>query len=80
MVNAFLMTLKFRTKLVEKRYAESVFQTFCFSIYSIDNPFINKQKYATLKKCGRYTRHILRKKGVILPKDLTTHQITFKIY
>ncbi|CAF5184360.1 unnamed protein product, partial [Rotaria magnacalcarata] len=24
----------------------------------IDNPFINKQKYATLKKYGRYTRRL----------------------
>ncbi|CAF3991739.1 unnamed protein product [Adineta steineri] len=65
---------KFRTKLVEKRYPESVFQTFCFSIYSDYNPVINKQKDGTLKKYGRYARNVLRKKGLIPPKDLTTHQ------
>ncbi|CAF5040995.1 unnamed protein product, partial [Rotaria magnacalcarata] len=26
--------------------------------FNIDNPFINKQKYATLKKYGRYTRRL----------------------
>ncbi|CAF4049913.1 unnamed protein product, partial [Rotaria sordida] len=65
---------KFRTKLVEKRYPESVFQTFCFSIYSDYNPVINKQKDGTLKKYGRFARNVLRKKGLIPPKDLTTHQ------
>jgi hypothetical protein len=40
---------KLRTKLVEKRYPESVFQTFCFSIYSEYTPVINKQKDGTLK-------------------------------
>ncbi|CAF3453250.1 unnamed protein product [Rotaria sp. Silwood1] len=65
---------KFRTKLVEKRYPESVFQTFCFSIYSDYNPVISKQKDGTLKKYGRYARNVLRKKGLIPPKDLTTHQ------
>ena len=65
---------KFRTKLVEKRYPEAVFQSFCFSIYSDYNPVINKQKDGTLKKYGRYARNVLRKKGLIPPKDLTTHQ------
>lgn len=40
---------KFRTKLIEKRYPESVFQTFCFSIYSDYNPVSHKQKDGTLK-------------------------------
>lgn len=40
---------KFRTKLVEKRYPESAFQTFCFSIYSDYHPVTNKQKDGTLK-------------------------------
>ena len=65
---------KFRTKLVEKRYPESVFQTFCFSIYSDYNPVHHKQKDGTLKKYGRYARNVLRKKGLIPPKDLTSQQ------
>ncbi|CAF1097370.1 unnamed protein product [Adineta ricciae] len=70
---------RFRAKLVEKRYPESVFQTFCFSIYSDYNPVISKQKDGTLKKYGRYARNVLRKKGLIPPKELTSHQnITLK--
>ncbi|CAF3559549.1 unnamed protein product [Rotaria socialis] len=65
---------KFRTKLVEKCYPESVLQTFCFTIHSDYNPVINKQKDGTLKKYGRYARNVLRKKGLIPRKDLTAHQ------
>ncbi|CAF1202768.1 unnamed protein product, partial [Didymodactylos carnosus] len=64
---------KFRNKLVEKRYPESVFQSFSFSIYSEFSPVMNKQKDGTLKKYSRYARNVLRKKGLIPAKDLNVH-------
>ncbi|CAF1306921.1 unnamed protein product, partial [Didymodactylos carnosus] len=64
---------KFRNKLVEKRYPQSIFQSFSFSIYSEFSPVMNKQKDGTLKKYSRYARNVLRKKGLIPAKDLSVH-------
>lgn len=68
---------KLRTKLVENRSLESVFQTFCFSIYSDYNPVINKQKDNTLKDEHRFVQcqWTADRPSLLLENTVDTHEM-----